>query len=253
MNYDRFAAQNWFTKITNFKTGIMKKILLSVVLGAAVITANAQEFKPTKGHKTAEFGLTGGLDNTAFDLSEGAGLLRGRYFKSDNVAYRLGLRVENTNETSKVYGTGAFEGKEGSVKESFTGIALNLGIEKHFAGTDRLSPYIGADLVFGMMNEKTTRENVTGFTYSDTYSSELKGPGEFSVGVRAVIGADYYIAKHLYLGVEAGLGVAYGVSGKTKFSETISGTTTSTETKSAGNRFDLGQTMIAGVRIGFVF
>jgi len=68
-----------------------------------------------------------------------------------------------------------------------------------------------------------------------------------------VIGADYYIAKRLYLGVEAGFGFEYAKDGKTTTSTTIAGNTTTVTTKSAGNSFEISPSIITGVRVGFAF
>lgn len=236
----------------------MKKLVLILGLvstGFAVHAQTKQElpFKPTQGDVTTEFGLTGGLNSTNYSLNDGAGLLRFRYFAKERLAYRVGLRVATDNETQKVYGP---NGEEGFRKEKENQVQLNLGIEKHFAGTDHLSPYIGADLLFGIEKPKTETENFNpagGGSYQPNVSSEIKGPGIFSLGLRGVIGADYYIAKHLYLGAEAGLGIAYEMAGKTKATFRNGTTTTNTTIDSPGNTFEVAPTIITGVRIGFVF
>lgn len=236
----------------------MKKLLLSFGVAILGLAAQAQDFKPAKGDVTTEFGLTGGINNTNFDLNNGAGLLRFRYFHKADLAFRLGFNVQSSSNTTNAYGIvgSPNEGKEGSSKNNNTNILINLGVEKHFAGTDRLSPYVGADILFGTGSVKRSYENTTGFgssVYADNVSGEVKGPGEISFGLRGVIGADYYIAKRLYLGVEAGLGFEYAKAGKTTSTTTVGGTTTTVKSKSAGNGFDLDANVITGVRIGFAF
>lgn len=237
----------------------MKKVLLSLTIAVLGLTAHAQDFKPVKGDITAEFGLTGGINDTNFELNEGAGLLRFRYFQKDNLAYRLGFNVGSQNETNNAYGAVGTpaEGKEGSSTQKGTEFLINLGVEKHFAGTDRLSPYVGGDILFGAGTTKTSFENATGSVGSPVYtegtSSEVKGPGYTSFGLRGVIGADYYIAKRLYLGVEAGFGFEYAKDGKTTVSSTIAGNTTTVTNDSAGNSFEISPSIITGVRVGFAF
>lgn len=235
----------------------MKKLLLSLSVAVLGLTAQAQDFKPAKGDVTTEFGLTGGINNTNFELNDGAGLLRFRYFQKENLAFRLGFNVGSISEKGNAYGTGANENKTGSAKSTETQFLINLGVEKHFAGTERLSPYVGADFLIGSASNKTTFENATGSvanpTYVEAVSSETKGPGSTILGLRAVVGADYYIAKRLYLGAEAGFGFVYAKDGETTNTSTINGTTTTTTTKSAGNSFELSPSIITGVRIGFVF
>lgn len=233
----------------------MKKLLLSLSIAILGLAAQAQDFKPVKGDVTTEFGLTGGINTTNFNLNEGAGLLRFRYFQKDNLAYRLGFNVGSQNVTKNAYGATA--GQEGSATTKATQFLINLGVEKHFAGTERLSPYVGGDILFGTGTTKTSFENATGSAnapvYADQTSSESKGPGYTSIGLRGVIGADYYIAKRLYLGVEAGFGFNYESAGKATSTTTVSGSTTTVKTKSAGNSFEINPSIITGVRVGFAF
>ncbi|MNK18503.1 hypothetical protein D3C87_367100 [compost metagenome] len=235
----------------------MKKLLLSFGVAILGLAAQAQDFKPAKGDVTTEFGLTGGINNTNFNLNDGAGLLRFRYFQKNDLAFRLGFNVSSTNKTNNAYGTGTNEGKKGTEEVKNTEILINLGVEKHFSGTDRLSPYIGADILFGTGSSKNVLENATyaGTTlvYADNTSMDVKNPGTTSIGLRGVIGADYYIAKRLFLGVEAGLGFAYEKAGKGEITTTAAGVTTTVKTKSAGSNFDINPSVITGVRIGFAF
>ena len=238
----------------------MKKAFLLFGFAAAVFSANAQvndefkTFKPLKGDVTAELGLAGGLNNADFTLNEGtSGLLRFRYFATEKLAFRLGVSVSATSETEKFYGTGIDLNREGKAMTNSKGFLLNLGIEKHFTGTPRLSPYVAGDILFGVMGQKAKLENTDGNSFVNAVSAETKGPGNFSFGLRGVVGADYYIAKHVYLGAEAGLGFLNSIAGKTETTTTIGGTTTTVKTKSAGSTFELNPSVITGIRIGFVF
>lgn len=233
----------------------MKKIILGVVALTTMGVANAQsEFKPYKGDVTTEFGLSGGLWDSNFELNENngaAGLLRFRYFAKDNMAFRFGLNVSSAKETENVYG-GVDDENKGTYKSSATALLVNLGVEKHFAGTERLSPYIGGDLLFNTGNQKTVWDNATsnGSSYDEDNNGSRKGPGTIGVGLRGVVGADYYFAKRVYLGAEAGLGFLYSKAGKTTIKENDDPTVT---LKSAGSEFELSPSVITGVRIGFVF
>jgi hypothetical protein len=237
----------------------MKKLLLTLSVAFLGLAAQAQDFKPVKGDVTTEFGLTGGINNTNFNLNDGAGLLRFRYFQKENLAFRLGFNVGSNNVTNNAYGIvgSPNENKEGSAKRNTTEFLINLGVEKHFTGTERLSPYVGADILFGAGTTKTTYENAAGAfntpVYADGVSSETKGPGYTSIGLRGVVGADYYIAKRLYLGVEAGFGFEYAKDGKTTTTTTTAGNTTTVTNKSAGSNLEINPSIITGVRVGFVF
>lgn len=245
----------------------MKKSILLLAVIAGSFAAQAQEendvvphaefvsLKAAQGDVTTEFALTGGLNNADFKLNEGVSeLLRFRYFVNNSLALRLGFGLSLDNQKENVYGVGPDEGKSGFVKTSATSLLINLGVEKHFKGTGHLAPYVGADILFGISGQKITRENATDSgAYFDDLKSTVKGPGTFGLGLRGVIGADYYIARHVYLGAEAGLGFLYSMEGKTKITTTIGNATTTTTLESAGNELSLSPSVITGIRIGFVF
>lgn len=239
------------------KQTLMKKAFLVFGLVATTFAAKAQvndefkTFKPMMKDVTTELGLAGGLNNANFTLNEGSsGLLRFRYFLKDKLAFRLGFNVSASSEKDKFYGTA---GQEGEKVTRNTGFLLNLGIEKHFNGTPRLSPYVAGDLLFGIAGQSSKMDNTDGSIFVNQFSSKVTGPGTFSFGIRGVVGADYYIAKHVYLGAEAGLGVLNSIEGKTKTTTTVGTTTTTTTVKSAGSTFELTPSVITGIRIGFVF
>jgi len=233
----------------------MKKVLLFLGMAIFGVAAQAQDFKPVAGDVTTEFGLTGGINNTDFKLNDGAALLRFHYFNTEKVAYRLGFNVSTVNDKTNAYGTGADANQKGTFTQKATNVLINLGIEKHFTGTDRLSPYVGGDILFGAGSRTETAENTInkGAAYAKDTFNEVKGPGYVSFGLRGVVGADYYIAKRMYLGVEAGLGLVYEKEGKTKIKSTTAGVTTTTDHKSAGSTFNIKPSVITGVRIGFAF
>ncbi|WP_018630794.1 hypothetical protein [Niabella aurantiaca] len=230
----------------------MKKILFSIFSLAIAAGANAQsEIKPNQGDVTTEFGLSGGVLNSNFELNEQGNLLRFRYFAKETLAFRLGFGLSSTKSTDNVYDTDD-DSRKGTYKTGETDFLLNLGVEKHFTGTERLSPYVGGDLLLSVANEKTEFKNtsMSGNDYADGNSGSIKGPGSVGFGVRAVVGADYYIAKRVYLGAEAGFGFLSTKLGETKIK--INDEPTVTE-KSAGSGFELAPNVITGVRIGFVF
>src|SRR5690606_2132645 len=188
----------------------MKKLFLVGAL-ALFSAVSAQEFKPTAGDVTVDLGVAGGLGNTTINLPDqgfGTGaMFKARYFKTENIAYRGTLFVGNSSETNN----------SNNQKQEIDnyGFGLGFGMERHFTGTERLSPYVGGDVLlgYGNGNVKTTE-----ITTGDV--EELKGPGVFRFGVRGVFGADYYIAKRVFVGVEAGLGLMYESEGDTTFKST---------------------------------
>lgn len=212
----------------------------------------SDQLKPTEGSFSTEFGLTGGFLNSDFTLNEGAsGLMKFRYFVRKDMALRLGVNVGMGATTRKFYGAAA--GEEGETTASQTAALLNLGIEKHFAGTRRLSPYVGGDILFGINSRSNKAVDNDGTSYVKNVKITSTGPVDLGVGLRGVVGADFYVYKHVFIGAEAGLGFMYSYSGETKITTTYGNTTNVTTLKSAGSSYNLGMSMVTGVRIGFVF
>lgn len=211
-------------------------------------------YKPVKGTIATEVGLVGGLNNADFNLNTGA--LKFRYFFKDDMALRIGLGLNSVK----------FEDIDDSVPTNVvtetykaSNTTLKLGIEKHFAGAERLSTYAGADLLidfrganYKKTNNTTTKEvdgeatfpanapsNVAGNTYN-------KGTG-FGLGL--FTGADYYITKKVFLGVEAGINLMTGKDKDVTTSMTGMPNVTTAGNKASG----ISTQVVGGVRIGFQF
>lgn len=245
----------------------MKKTMLLAALFAGTFAAQAQvendelpsasfvnnHLKAERGMVTTEFGLVGGLLATDLELNDDAlGLLRFRYFFSDQLALRIGATVGFNKEVDNIYG-GTEDALKGTVKTNEGTYMLNIGVEKHFNGTDRLSPYVGADLTIGTQTYSEKGTDTDGTIYDATLSYSQKGANTFLTGIRAVVGADYYFSKHVYLGAEAGLGFLYGQEGKTTMTTTVGSTVDKVTFKSAGSMTQLTPSIVTGIRIGFVF
>lgn len=220
----------------------MKKVFLVGAL-ALVGAMNAQEYKPTTGDVTVDLGLSGGLGNTSINLPDqgfGAGaMFKARYFKTDKLAYRGTVFITNDNETKN-------PSNNIVNKSSGFGLGLGFGIEKHFTGTERLSPYVGGDVLIGFNN---TSNKTTATVANSTVVSEVKGPNNFMFGVRGVFGADYYFAKRVFLGVEAGLGLVY----KSEGDVTTSVTGQNDVVVKGGNSFNISPAVVTGIRLGYAF
>jgi hypothetical protein len=247
----------------------MKKSFFALMLVAAA-SATAQNsnkktktvsaYKPHAGTVTAEFGLSGGLLNTNVNLNNNAGLLRFRYFVNDDLAVRIGFGVSSKSTTDNYYG-GSNNSQAGSRERKNSGITFNLGLEKHLTGTERLSTYVGADLIVALNGASEKWDNSNGTGYVQGLSREIKGFNTVNggtnaatgFGLRLVAGGEYYIVKNVYLGAELGFGF---VSSKFKdiTDKTTNGAiTTANDRKSPGKDFEISPSVITGVRIGFQF
>jgi len=197
----------------------MKKILLIAFCASmfAASTSNAQNLKQSGGEKNLQVmfaplgGSPIGIDGIAYRKFNATG----------NRAWRVNVFIGLSNETEVVgqpVDTGSFATgggvPEADKKTSGMTFSLRPGYEWHHAGTERLSPYGGIELLFSMTTAKvetdTVVDNGTSSAVATDYvvlTKEQKGKGaSTSFGLNLVAGADYYIAKNLSLGAELGFG-----------------------------------------------
>lgn len=215
----------------------MKKLILSAFAVLFTLSiANAQALKPQQGSVTADFGLfQKGILNSSVELNNG--FLKGRYFLKDDLALRGAFKLSSSSETDTHI-------KNLTTKRSKSEFNLAVGLEKHFAGTDRLSPYVGFDLGIGSISAKTSR------SYTDSSKNTVdKSAPIFGINGNLLFGADYYVAQHLYLGVEAGLSLSNYSEGKSSHSS--DGKTDYSEKQ--GSKLNLDTDLFAGFKLGFVF
>ena len=81
--------------------------------------------------------------NGQITLNNSLNQIKFRYFANEDLALRLGfvIGMEKTlNDNQQPYGTNSFRFKD---EKSSSTYGVNAGIEKHFRGTRRSSPYVG--------------------------------------------------------------------------------------------------------------
>jgi|694.fasta_scaffold03687_7 hypothetical protein len=227
----------------------MKKLMLIVAFAGVASFAFAQ--KPSSGSITTEIGLTsviGTPSNTANPAGLAQGVLRGRYFMSEKMAVRASFGVGMGSTTTIL--TGGAADQETVVKTS--GFALGLGLEKHLAGTTKLSPYVGAEFGFGIAGGSTEVTNLGGV---NTDKSTTTGGGTTNLRLNALIGADYYIVEGVYIGAELGIGLFGSSTTADTETETVIGgaTVKVTAPGSTGSNFGINPNALGLVRIGLLF
>ncbi|MFC6996998.1 outer membrane beta-barrel protein [Rufibacter roseus] len=185
-------------------------------------------FKPQTGDITTEVQLSLFTESSTIRLNQ----IRGRYFLSPTSAFRLGLTLNSENY------------KENDIERNYTNLGISPGIEKHFAGTDRLSPYIGAQL---NVNKAWYGEEGPNYEVENGHSNG--GQAFVGLGLGAVAGADFYVAPRLYLGVEFGYGFYYNSYSKSE--RIVNGNTSTVRAESSS--FGLRENVQSGIRVGFAF
>lgn len=234
-----------------------------MTFAALGVAAYAQ--KPAAGSITTEIGLTSLLGAPAnpstlnlntVPAGTPIGMFRIRYFLSEGMAVRANLSFGSGKNVSVVDDDGlnpVVDKSEKTSKASVFGIAV--GVEKHLAGTDKLSPYLGVELGFasqGGTDEVTNSNDGTTFTKGDSYSTS--GGKTTSLAFNAMLGADYYIVEKVYFGAELGLGLfASQKTGEKEFKSTSGGTTVTGKTPEAtASSFGLMPNVMGVIRLGII-
>ncbi|MBD1398953.1 hypothetical protein H9Q13_17415 [Pontibacter sp. JH31] len=156
------------------------------------VNSSGKTFKSTKGDITTEVAV-----NLEHYIFLNGSQLKLRKFYEEGKALRLGVRADY--DYNKL-GVDAYQ--------TSIGINITPGIEKHFAGTNRLSPYIGAELPLGYWSSKEETEDymTKGGWGSTAYAANRSN---FNVGLNGLAGVDYYFASRFYAGFEVGVGLQY--------------------------------------------
>src|SRR5574343_91393 len=229
----------------------MKK--LAILVGAIALTGSTFAQKATTD---SPFSLEGQLGFNASTLSFNAPAIRFRYFVADNIAARLTLGIANSSETFNYYETEDMNtGASGTEVNKVGGWNVAIGGEYHFAGTDRLSPYGGLDILVGGGKSTSDWTNYDGFGYNADHTRAVEAKTS-AFGVNLVAGADYYFAENFYLGMELGLEFMSETTkaGTDVESDVVAGSTvttnnTSNESKASG----FGNNFIGNFRLGWRF
>ena len=217
----------------------MKKLiaLLVIIMCAGISGIKAQDFedqnfKPETGSWGAEVNFAP-FSSSPISLN----YLRFRNFTSDNSAFRLGIfvgvNVENPDEDLR--------------NQTFE-FSIRPGVEKHFEGSRRLSPYIGGELDIAFKLSKSTFNDGEG-AVKGAWANNGQERGFNRLGANAIAGVDFYITKGLYLGTEFGFGLEYIKQADIVFEN--NGVELS-ETK-GGSTFQLGPNVNSAIRLGFNF
>ena len=209
-----------------FKLSLVLALVLSFSLAKAqektsLQTSSSEVYKQVAGDRSFEVNfdpgrIFGSNPGSQFSLLNGG--IKYRSFYSDNLAYRIGLNFSFGSTTMIIQQKDtALDRLE--LKDRYTGFSLMLkpGLEKHFTGTKRLSPYIG---VQGLIGFSTTFNEFENQHSNKVYVHKWKNnPGTFNVGAGVFAGIDYYFVKKLYLGIEIGYGLEYRKSLKIKYTD----------------------------------
>jgi hypothetical protein len=234
----------------------MKKYLLVCVAAAMTLTAvkgqtgesvkesPKESFKPKKGSIALEAGFSPfAVDGNNIYLQQGQ--IRAVYTVSEKIGIRLGLgfnTVSASDDNGQVGDAWQSETKNSSA------ISFSPGLVYSLSGTEKLTPYFGAELVFA------TSSN-TSITEGRNSKTIVRNDGEIfnTIGVGVFSGFNYYFAKNLYAGVELGIEID-NRSLKNMVTETTTSATTETiELKNEVRVTTVETVFNPAIRLGWVF
>lgn len=217
----------------------MKKTILLLAAATTLFAgAQAQPYKQAGGEKNLQLSFAP-WGNAPVSLQNGVISFR-KFNATGTAAWRLGFSVGSNKSTSVLtqasdslnYPTSIDNGNyelttglnpQADRRSSNFGFSIRPGYEKHFAGTDRLSPYIGAELLFSKTSSKIEDDNITTSNYTAVYTNNpladdvvVSAPwtilatteksGSTTFGLNLIAGFDFYFAKNISLGAELNFG-----------------------------------------------
>lgn len=244
----------------------MKKLLTTSALFLSMVTLSvaqdgASDFKPAAGANNLELNFVP-LNGKPIQLT----YIRYRRFLSEKTALRVGIGFSYSGDKAdSVFNSNVTAGETVSETYKMSKIGWNIkpGIERHFSGTNRLSPYIGAELdIAGQSSKEVTPTAIDADDnfYMVTEKNKNKG-GFFRIGANVLAGFDVYVTKHLYLGTELGFGfqmVNYSDYKKeTEYPASVTPPSPdpagNPDPASQGKSMNVGPNFNSSIRLGFIF
>lgn len=208
--------------------------LLFVVISLSALAQDVDRKKPEAKDFTAEVNF-----NPFSSAPVAINYLRFRYFTSEQSALRIGFSLGMEKQTPQ----------EDVTLKTFE-FNIRPGYEWHLAGTERLSPYFGveADLAFKKSSYEDTDTNAYFEKIEGAWSEGGSERGFNRIGLNFIIGADFYVAKRVYIGTEFGFGFQ-----NIKYSDIEVTSPDNEDPDKGGTNFQLGPNFNSSLRLGFVF
>lgn len=255
------------TKLSMKKSILFLLLLIGGSFSLFAQTTTTSDLKPAEG----TWGFTGGV--TGFSnvslTGSNTGTLGFRYILANGLVARVSAILSTGH--SKVDSTGHTFGNGNSnsgieftdTRNTPSTVGISLGISKSWAGTDRLDPYVGADIRISnagggktisrqQVNNADSAVSWSGTPHNGDYVQVTnKSASGISIGIVPCVGFNYFVAKHFAFGAEFGWGFFFThLSGGSSVSESsVNGTvnTVTTDYTAKNNSNGFGTTGVATV------
>lgn len=221
----------------------MKKILVTLFVFAGM-TVSAQEFKPQVGSFMLETGFSP-FSNSGDNIHLQGGEIRAIYLPSENLGIRLGVGFDSFTRKLDNGETGNSWEETIEKENSFS---ITPGVFYMFEGTDRLTPYVGAEFIFASESNNTTVER-------ENYKLETENGGAMfnTLGFGVFAGFNYYFSKNIYVGAEIGIDMKNTSYKNTVVTTNQNGNVTTVEPNDDRSAFGLATTFNPSIRLGWAF
>jgi len=227
----------------------MKNKSIITLLAFASIFQISFAQKAEKGNKTIETTLNFQTGNAPIGLTISE--IRMRYFLKQDLALRTRLAFNFEQSTDFSYDALNPTSPPFTIDQRSSDFNLLLGIEKHLEGTEKLSPYFGAEGGLGISSmSKEGTNTINGATYTENGQMSLVNSGGFSVYGGLIFGADYYFLPSIYIGAEIGYGFGFQDDGTAQY---WNNNTNETREMIAGSRMGFTLQTNSGIRLGIKF
>lgn len=167
-----------------------------MILSAALSVTSLFAQKPDQGNVTTEVGMS----LSTFSANVNSFGLNGRYFMKQDLALVLGVGINNFGITEDFLENPDGTGKTGTYETKTGSNTISLGIQKHFSGTERLSPFVGLGVGFGGLKASGEGKESDGSSYVNDYTESMEQKGSM-MNVTLSLGVDYWFTDGLYIGL----------------------------------------------------
>lgn len=205
--------------------------------------------------------------NGSLTMNNSNAQIKLRKFYNNNKALRIALTVGYMQDNSKAESPYGSYPIDDNLRRSSMYSAINIGVENHFSGSRRISPYIGWEVGIGYKTSKQVEKNnstetsvkgawvVVDYYYNGGYyftHTSISERGFWSLGANLVAGFDFYMTKGFYFGYEVLFGLDYTNFSNISFSPKVD-PYGDTHPTLKDESWRLGPKIVNGVRIGFLF